>query len=109
MVRRGAALRFFDDLPAALRAAAAEPAGDEEWRVHFHVPVHLERCGLLSTTRPMISECLELLRQDDVRHFEVETYAWSAVPPALRPQELADGIADELRWVRRRSPRGFFA
>jgi hypothetical protein len=32
-------------------------------------------------------------------HFEVETYAWGVLPEALRKRRLADGIADELRWL----------
>ena len=35
-----------------------------------------------------------------VRHFEVETYAWNVLPPELQRDSLADGIADELKWVR---------
>jgi hypothetical protein len=45
---------FYEDLPLALREA--EEAG--EWRVHFHVPVYLERFGLLETSRSAIIDCL---------------------------------------------------
>jgi hypothetical protein len=51
------------------------------------------------TTQPDIGECLAALGED-TRHFEVETYAWSVLPRALQTADLADGIAQELRWLR---------
>jgi sugar phosphate isomerase/epimerase len=92
---RGAA-RLYEDLPDALRDG--ERAGT--WRVHFHVPVHLDRIGPLHTTRDDLLRCLELVRGGGrVRHFEVETYAWSVLPEPLRVEPLAEGIARELAWV----------
>lgn len=93
---------FYEDLPEALDSAA--PAG--EWRVHYHVPVYLERLGAaktrLGTTRDTIAETFALLRErPDVRHFEVETYAWNVLPESLQHDELADGIAQELEWTRK--------
>ncbi|HAC92992.1 MAG TPA: hypothetical protein DCF63_20535, partial [Planctomycetaceae bacterium] len=42
-------------------------------------------------------------------HYEVETYAWTVLPPSLAATDLADGIANELkcfheilRWARTR-------
>ncbi|MFW6058738.1 MAG: metabolite traffic protein EboE [Phycisphaeraceae bacterium] len=87
---------FHDDLPAALAAGYAQG----EWRVHFHVPIHLERIGVLATTREHVHEALAVTLQDEVRHFEVETYAWHVLPEALQRDELADGLAEELAWVR---------
>ncbi len=86
---------FFEDLPQALR----ESVSGGHWRVHFHVPIYLERFGPISTTRGEILQCLQAVGQHpDLRHFEVETYAWSVLPFELRQQELADGIAAELHW-----------
>ncbi len=90
---RGA--HFHEDLPAAL--AAHPPAGT--WCVHFHVPVYLERCGTLGTTRDQIGELLAALGSQ-VTHLEVETYAWGVLPAELAQPDLAAGIARELRWVR---------
>ena len=93
---------FFDDLPAAL--AAARQDGNRlrgTWRVHFHVPVYLDRIGLLGTTQPEIRECLQASRaHPDLVHFEVETYAWSVLPPPLQSGQLVEGIAREMEWVR---------
>ncbi len=86
---------FYEDLPAAL--ASAEPVG--EWRVHFHVPIFLERLGPLRTTAHEIDRWLDLVKnRPEFRDFEVETYAW-AVMPAEHKRTLADDIAAELRWL----------
>ena len=99
MIRDGG---FHDDLPAALD----EPNPDDlqrEWRVHFHVPLYLERFGLLETTQERIAACLAALKgHPSVRHYESETYAWSVLPSELRVADLAEGIANELTWLRER-------
>jgi hypothetical protein len=91
--------RFYEDLPLALAAEQenGEPAG--EWRVHFHVPVYLERFGLLETSQADILACLDALHdQPEVAHFEVETYAWGVLPEPLQVPDLATGIAREMTW-----------
>ncbi len=96
---------FYADLPDALAAQGA--SGDNprgEWRVHFHVPVYLDAFGVIQTTRAEVAECLSLLRSEcsdrAVHHYEVETYAWDVLPQDLQRATLADGIAEELAWVR---------
>ncbi len=95
----GAQLRAFHaDLPHALKAHS-QP--DLEWRVHYHVPVFMQEIGCLGTTQDHIIEFLrELSPEDGIKHFEVETYAWDVLPEPWRPDELADGIAREIEWVR---------
>ncbi len=86
---------FYEDLPDAL--AVATPAG--EWRVHFHVPIFLDRLGPLWTTAHEIDTWLLLVRdRPEICHFEVETYAWD-VMPAEHKRTLAEDIAAELRWL----------
>jgi len=98
-------LTFFDDLPEALSDAERKDIVDGDWRVHFHVPLFLERFGELLTTQRAVHDCLRHVRRDDEPyHFEVETYAWRVLPPALQPRNLPDGIADELRWVTEHTP-----
>jgi len=93
---------FHDDLQAALDGASADDL-QREWRVHFHVPLYLERFGLLETTQERIDTCLAGLKgHSSVRHYEAETYAWSVLPSELRVADLAEGIADELDWLRER-------
>lgn len=89
---------FFEDLPLAL--AAGGPL-QGEWRVHFHVPIYLERFGRLEASRPAIHDCLYTMQQlGGTDHYEAETYAWGVLPAELRQPELAVGIADELTWLR---------
>lgn len=93
--------RFFEDLPLALAAANRPEIDAGAWRVHFHVPVFLERFGLLDTTQDDLLACLRGL-QGETPDLEVETYAWGVLPAALRPANLADGIAKEMMWMRER-------
>jgi len=92
---------FFADLPDALAAAqnGTLDAGGQ-WRVHFHMPIHLSSFDHIGTTQDQIASCLQAIQpDDDVQHFEVETYAWDVLPEALRCEQLADGIAQELLWM----------
>jgi len=88
---------FYEDLLLAIEAERDDPRG--EWRTHFHMPIYLEQFGRLRTTQEQILECLAAARKHtNCRHYEVETYAWDVLPPDLRQPELADGIAQELKW-----------
>jgi hypothetical protein len=94
-------MRFFEDLPLALASVPNGQTARGEWRVHFHVPVFLERFGLIQTTQPEIRQCLAAIERDDrTNHYEVETYAWNVLPQALQTDDLAEGIARELLWVK---------
>jgi sugar phosphate isomerase/epimerase len=92
-----ARLERFVDLPDALAA----PAAHTDWRVHFHVPLFLERLGALSTTQRFVSSFLDALRANPVcDQLEVETYTWDVLPAEHRTLDVADAIARELAWVR---------
>jgi hypothetical protein len=88
---------FHEDLPLALRSVTDPHQAQGEWRIHFHVPIYLERFGHLESSRSDIVACLDAVA-DDVRHFEVETYAWGVLPAELRQPDLATGIAREMAW-----------
>jgi hypothetical protein len=95
---------FYDDLPELLATSRSENVAGQQWRIHFHVPLYLERFGLLGATQKEILDCLQAAREfSDVRHFEAETYAWGVLPPELRVDDLAEGIARELIWLRDRA------
>jgi len=102
-------LRFSEDLPAALAWIGPGRPPEGEWRVHYHVPIFLERievmdsaarvdggAAALATTRDLIAPALAAAALDDPV-IEVETYAWSVLPAAARRATLAEGIAEELR------------
>lgn len=87
----------YPDLPPAL-GALHDPAVTE-WRVHFHVPVFLERAGLFASTQPEIVQTLAALREEGFTgQLEIETYTWDVLPPELK-RPLLDSIEREYRWV----------
>jgi sugar phosphate isomerase/epimerase len=89
-----------DDLDLALDGGLPR---DGEWRVHFHVPVHLDGGR---TTQPQLRELLGGVLggpRARTRHLELETYTWNVMPGDLRPDAdaaLVDGLARELSWLR---------
>ena len=91
--------RFFEDLPQAIESASRENE-TTRWRTHFHVPIYRKHLGLMQSTQEEIREFLAALADSnqDVRHFEVETYAWSVLPAEHQVNRLADGISQELHW-----------
>lgn len=101
VVQRGpAGLRRFTDLPEAF-AALGDDRAALEWRVHFHVPIFLERLAPFASTQGFIREVLALQRQSEVSaHLEVETYTWNVLPEAFRSGTVEAAIARELDWVR---------
>lgn len=93
------ALNRFVDLPQAL--AHAPSADGAEWRVHFHVPIFLERMAHFDTTQAFLKDVLALHRADPfTRHLEVETYTWDVLPEPYRKVDLSTAIARELNWVK---------
>lgn len=113
---------LLDDLPIALRqwlpggamtgTTAHHPAvtawPEESWRIHFHVPIYVDRFGMLKATRDDITEAASHLhahRDASVAErpwftgdYEVETYAWGVLPAELQIADLAHGIARELEY-----------
>ncbi len=86
----------YKDLPEALSSFNNE---EEEWRVHFHVPVFLSDYGSIASTQEDILEVLLQLRSNPVtNHLEVETYTWEVLPEAIN-LDLAGSIIRELQWV----------
>lgn len=94
-----------EDLPDLLREvehADEIVGGDPRWVVHFHVPIFLERFGHLGTSQTDVLECLRYLRENDVDftgHLEIETYAWTVLPAAMRQRGLSEDIASEVTWL----------
>jgi sugar phosphate isomerase/epimerase len=86
-------LRSWPDLPEALSANA----DGEEWRVHFHVPIFVERYGALESTQDHLRRTIELVR-GATSHLEIETYTWDVLPAELKASSV-DSIAREYEWV----------
>jgi hypothetical protein len=87
----------FRDLPEALAAGAS---GDE-WRVHFHVPVHAGPAGAFRDTRDHLLGALDVLARSPglCRHLELETYTWEVLPADLRSGDVVDQLVGEYRWA----------
>lgn len=98
VARHAGELTRYDDLPAALASARA----GAEWRVHFHVPIFLERYGALESTQGFLRELLRAQKAGALcSHLEVETYTWDVLPAELRAAPVTDAIVRELRFVLR--------
>jgi hypothetical protein len=91
--------RRFVDLPNALEAP--EPSQpDDEWRIHFHVPVHASPGAPFSDTRDHLLGALDWLKahRGACAHLEMETYTWEVLPAALR-LPIEDQLVREYAWT----------
>ncbi len=95
----GDVFRRYVDLPDALAdSTPAEPG--EEWRVHFHVPLHAAPGAPFGDTREHLTGALDWLARhpDACRHLEMETYTWEVLPPAMRIG-VEDQLVREYAWT----------
>ncbi|WP_227370821.1 metabolite traffic protein EboE [Halomonas sp. M20] len=91
-------LTRYADLPEALARSA--DADGEEWRIHYHVPIFVEKLGRFETTQSFLAEVLALHRRKPIApHLEVETYTWHVLPEALKGASVEDAIMREMQWV----------
>lgn len=95
-------LHRFRDLDAAFDAvqSGAHPAG-EEWRVHFHIPLHTAPDAPFRDTRQHLEGALDWLQGDPSRCpcLEMETYTWEVLPPRLRTVDAVTQIIREYEWT----------
>lgn len=95
-------LRRLRDIPNAMELAASMPyeIGDE-WRVHFHVPLHAEPSGGFSDTRDHLLGALDWLARHPAacQHLEMETYTWEVLPEELRSGDVVDQLTAEYEWT----------
>ena len=91
-------LRAYPDLNDALERP---PHHDEnEWRVHFHVPLHMEEGKLFGTTAQANVRALAQVAVDPslCRHLEIETYTWAVLPTSLQSRDVVEQIVAEYAW-----------
>jgi hypothetical protein len=95
-------LRRFADLDLALAAAQKHPqiVGDE-WRVHFHIPLHASPAEGFSDTRPHLLGAMDWLAQNpqSCQHIEMETYTWEVLPEPHRSGAVEDQLVKEYQWT----------
>jgi hypothetical protein len=103
VIARNAAGRVtrYKDLDLALETAPFEP--DEEWRIHFHIPLHSRPSDLFDTTADHILGVMDSLRDDPglCSHLEMETYTWEVLPPELKNRNVVDQLVAEYDWTLR--------
>ena len=73
----------------------------DEWRVHFHIPLHAEPALPLASTRDHLEAVLDFVASDPdlFSHFEMETYTWEVMPDSMRQGSVVDQLAAEYAWT----------
>ena len=95
--RNDGSLSRYGDLVEALPQLGA--GADREWRIHYHVPLFIEKYGCLTATHKETRAVLQLLaRHGFSRHLEIETYTWGLLPGDLK-LDLVDFLEREYRWT----------
>ncbi len=95
-------LRRFKDLPDALQFAQANPGIlGEEWRVHFHIPIHAQPGGGFDSTRDHLIGAMDWLAKNPTKcqHIEMETYTWEVLPLEMRSGDVVDQLVREYDWT----------
>ena len=83
--QRDGSLQPYPDLPEAL---AAVDGGGEEWRIHFHVPIFVERYGDVRVDPGRTCARVELRASGVTPHLEIETYTWDVLPADLKASSV---------------------
>lgn len=95
-------LRRFKDLPDALQFAQTNPNElGEEWRVHFHIPIHAQPGGGFDSTRDHLIGAMDWLAANPTKcqHIEMETYTWEVLPAEMRSGDVVDQLVKEYEWT----------
>jgi hypothetical protein len=73
----------------------------EEWRVHFHVPLFINSYGVLESTQGDIIKTLAIHAENPFSSFlEVETYTWGVLPEDMQ-KPIGESIVREIEWVKK--------
>jgi len=96
----------FRDLPDALRSKteSGNQKSDEEWRIHFHIPLHSLKTDLFDNTTDHLLGALDLLAQNPqiCSHLEMETYTWEVMPEEMKNLNVVDQLVAEYEWTLQR-------
>jgi len=89
------------DLDGALATPPSASADDDEWRIHFHVPLHARPREGFATTADHVSGVLDEVQRNPslCQHFEMETYTWEVLPADLKQASVVDQLAAEYAWT----------
>lgn len=77
------------------------PALADEWRIHFHIPLHAEPTSIFRTTVDHVQGVLDLLQADPAMcsHLEMETYTWEVMPSEMKKRNVVDQLVGEYEWT----------
>ncbi|MGC3958349.1 MAG: metabolite traffic protein EboE [Verrucomicrobiota bacterium] len=105
IVRRAdGSLKRFRDLGEALQSPLAQlsKSGDE-WRVHFHVPLHWKPANELGDTADQLLGLFRLMEAQPqlCSHLEMETYTWGVLPEPWRSRDVVEQLVGEYDWTLR--------
>jgi hypothetical protein len=89
------------DAPAAEAGGETDPQPSEEWRIHFHIPLHRPPTELFGNTTDHLLGVLDLLAANPAlcSHLEMETYTWEVLPPELKNRSVVDQLVAEYDWT----------
>lgn len=100
--KKNGLLERIQDLDGALRL---DPEGvveeDEEWRIHFHIPLHAEPGEGYASTADHLHGVMDFLAREPslCRHLEMETYTWDVMPGQLKNRDVVEQLVGEYRWT----------
>lgn len=91
----------YEDLDIALEARERGADHADEWRIHFHIPLHREPGFPLESTSDHISSVLDIIKTkpEMCHHFEMETYTWEVLPGELGSKDVVDQLVREYEWT----------
>lgn len=95
-------IKFFRDLPDALSCHPSPvTCHSEEWRIHFHVPLHAPALPPFDNTNGHLLGALDFLAVNPklCAHLEMETYTWEVLPPELKARGVVEQLAAEYDWT----------
>ena len=102
MGEKGRILGRFKDLDLAINYARSgkKECGDE-WRIHFHVPLHSSPTPPLGDTKKHVLDTLDWLAVNPsaCSHLEMETYTWEVLPKELQSADVVEQVAKEYQWT----------
>lgn len=89
----------YKDLDQALQNPISND--NEEWRIHFHVPLYFKEYGpIQSTGNELTPGFFSAIK--DIPHLEIETYTFNVLPPALQAIGIKQSIINEYQWTLKR-------
>ncbi len=97
-------LTRYKDLDIALEhASRADTKPSDEWRIHFHVPLHAPRTEFFDNTTDHLLGVFDVLASNPnlCSHLEMETYTWEVMPADLKNRTVVDQLAGEYEWCLR--------